>query len=274
VEEDRYHGKLPLIDGTVGLRLGKSLLLPQSENRGAQWSAMGLAAVWAEENTRAALFDAMRRKETYATSGPRLNVRFFGGWEFDPAILQDAEWIEKAYAGGVPMGGTLEPAPGAGAPRFIAMASKDPSGANLDRIQVIKAWVGPDGASQERIYDIAASDGRRPDPATHRVEPVGSTVDVERATYTNSIGSAQLVTVWTDPDFDPSAEAFYYARVLEIPTPRWSTYDARAMGVPPPEPATLQERAITSAIWYRPPADRSAQDGGRDDGGGSGAPVD
>jgi hypothetical protein len=183
-------------------------------------------------------------------------VRFFGGWDFDPSMLQDAEWLEKAYAGGVPMGGNLAAAQGADAPRFIVVASKDPDGANLDRIQIIKAWVEPGGESQERIYDIAASDGRKPDPATHRVEPVGSTVDVERASYTNSIGSTHLMTVWSDPDFDPSAEAFYYARVIEIPTPRWSTYDARAMGVPPPEPATLQERAITSAIWYRPPADR------------------
>jgi hypothetical protein len=252
VEEDRYHGKLPLIDGSVGIRLGESLLIPQDQNRGGQWSAMGLAAVWAEQNTRAALFDAMRRKETYATSGPRIQLRFFGGWSFEDSLIADPAAVEKAYAGGVPMGGTLSARAREGAPRFLVIALKDPAGAHLDRVQIIKAWVDLSGASHERIYDIAASDGRKPDPATHRVAPVGNTVNVANATYTNTIGSAQLRALWTDPDFDPTRETFYYARVLEIPTPRWSTFDARRMGVPAPEPTSLQERAISSAIWYEP----------------------
>jgi hypothetical protein len=254
VEEDAYFGKLPLIDGTAGLRLGESVLIPASQNRGAQWSAMGLAGIWAQENTRESLFEAMRRKETYATSGPRMTVRFFGGWHFDPSLLEDPDAIEKAYAGGVPMGGTLRANPQGGAPRFLVSAWKDPLGAHLDRVQIIKAWVDGEGASFETIYDVAAAGGRRPDPASHRVSAVGNTVDVATASYTNTIGAARLETVWTDPDFDPSVEAFYYVRVLEIPTPRWSTYDARAMGVEAPAPTSLQERAITSAIWYQPPA--------------------
>jgi hypothetical protein len=252
VEEDNYHGKLPLLDGTAGLRLGVSLLLPDSQNRGLHWSAAGLAAVWAEENTRESLFDAMRRKETYATSGPRITVRFFGGWRYPASILADPELLEKAYAGGVPMGGTLSAGDTAGAPRFIVVSLRDPLGANLDRLQIVKGWIDEGGQSHERIHDIAASDGRRPDPETHRVTSVGNTVDVQRASYENSIGSTQLAGVWSDPNFDPSSESFYYARVLEIPTPRWSTHDAAAMGVAAPQPTSLQERAITSAIWYRP----------------------
>jgi hypothetical protein len=251
VEEANYHGKLPLIDGTIGLRLGKSLWLPAEQQRGLRWSAQGLAGVWAEENTRAALFDAMRRKETYATSGPRIQVRFFAGWSFEPDLVSAPDFVTRAYAQGVPMGGALAGVEDAGAPRFAVVALKDPLGANLDRIQLVKGWVDADGASHERVYDVVASDGRMPD-ASHRVEPVGSTVDVAGARYENSIGAVQLASVWRDPDFEPTQEAFYYARVLEIPTPRWSSYDARTMGVPAPEPATLQERAITSAIWYRP----------------------
>jgi hypothetical protein len=253
VEENDYHGKLPLMDGSVGLRLGESTLLPADQNRALKWSAQGLAAVWAEENTRASLYDAMRRKETYATSGPRMTVRFFGSWGFEPELTGAHDFVAQAYARGVPMGGVLAPKAdaNAGAPRFAVVALKDPIGANLDRVQIVKGWVDADGASHERIYDIAASGGRVPD-ASHRVPPVGNSVDIARASYENSIGAPQLASVWSDPDFDPRQEAFYYARVLEIPTPRWSTHDARAMGVPAPEPATLQERAITSAIWYRP----------------------
>ncbi len=253
VEEDDYPGKLPLIDGTAGLRLGKTLLIPASQNRGARWSAMGLAGIWAQENTRESLFEAMLRKETYATSGPRISVRFFGGWRFDPSLLATPDPVGKAYAEGVAMGGTLGKRPPGGAPRFLVLVWKDPLGANLDRVQIIKAWVDGAGASQETIYDVAASGGRRPHPATHRVPAVGNTVNVATASYTNTIGAAQLEAVWTDPDFDPSAEAFYYVRVLEIPTPRWSTYDARDLGVAAPAPTSLQERAITSAIWYQPP---------------------
>lgn len=250
VEEADYHGKLPLLDGTAGLRLGKTLLLPESQNRGLKWSAAGLAAVWAEENTRSALFDAMRRKETYATSGPRITVRFFGGWDFEEALLGDPKLVEKAYASGVPMGGDLPARGGAVAPRFLLLAAKDPVGANLDRLQVVKGWVDAEGASHERIYDVAASGGRPIDAVTHRAGSVGTTVDLATASYTNDIGAAQLAAMWTDPDFDAAQEAFYYARAIEIPTPRWSTYDAVAFGVKPTEPSTLQERAVTSAIWY------------------------
>ena len=252
VEEDRYHGKLPLIDGSAGLRLGATLLLPRSQNRGGSWSAMGLAAVWAEENTRASLFEALRRKETYATSGPRIAVRFFGGWGFEPGLLAAPDRIARAYAEGVPMGGDLPARVGRGAPGFAVMALMDPAGANLDRIQIVKGFLDEKGEAQERIYELAASGERSPDPVSHRVEPVGSSVDIAQASYTNSIGAPQLEVVWTDPHFDPAREAFYYARVLEIPTPRWSTYDAVLLGVAAPEPATLQERAITSPIWYRP----------------------
>ncbi len=181
-----------------------------------------------------------------------MTVRFFGGWDFDPSILEDADWVAKAYAGGVAMGGTLAAGGPDRPPRFVVMALKDPVGANLDRIQIVKGWVDSGGTGHEKIFDVAASGGRAPDPATHRVTPVGSTVDPNGPTYTNTLGRAQLSVVWSDPDFDPASEAFYYARVLEIPTPRWSTYDAVAMGVRPPEPVALQERAITSAIWYQP----------------------
>jgi len=249
VEEDDYHGKLPLLDGTVGIRLGATLLLPKGQQRGLRWSAAGLAGIWAEENTRPDLFAAMRRKETYATSGPRIAVRFFGGWSYEAELLEDADFVRRAYAAGVPMGGTLDPEGASDTPRFLVAATKDPLSAHLDRIQIIKGWIDTTGYSHERIYDVAASDARRPDPVTHRVAPVGTTVDVEAATYENRIGAAELTAFWTDPDFDAAQEAFYYARVLEIPTPRWSTYDARAAGVAAPEPATIQERAITSAIW-------------------------
>jgi hypothetical protein len=252
IEEDRYHGKLPLLDGSAGLRMGKTLLLPRGQNRGAQWSAMGLAAIWAQENTRASLFDAMRRKEAYATSGPRMALRFFGGWDLDAALLDDPSAIEKAYARGVPMGGVLPERRSDSSPRFLVWASRDPSGANLDRVQIIKAWVASDGARRERIYDVAASGGRQSDPVSHRVSPVGSSVDVASASYRNSIGAPALRSVWQDPDFDPESPAFYYARVLEIPTPRWSTYDAALLSIEAPEPTSLQERAISSAIWFEP----------------------
>jgi Protein of unknown function (DUF3604) len=250
VEEDDYHGKLPLQDGTAGLRLGTSLMIPEGVLPNTFWGAAGLAAIWAKENTRDSLFEAMRRKETFATSGPRISVRFFGSWEYPPDILADPNRIERAYASGVAMGGTLElPTKGA-VPRFLVLATKDPRGANLDRIQIIKAWVDASGQSFEKIFDVAASDGRRADSNTHRVGPVGNTVDVAQASYSNSIGSATLEALFSDPEFDEKAEAFYYARVIEIPTPTYKTYDAKALGIPAPEPATHQERAVTSAIWY------------------------
>jgi hypothetical protein len=245
-----------MMDGSAGLRLGLATYLPENQNRAVQWSAMGLAAVWAEENTRADLFDAMRRKETFATSGPRIRVRFFGGWEFEPASLERPDRIANAYATGVPMGGDLVPMTGPKAPSFLVMALKDPMGANLDRVQIVKGWVDAAGKSHEKVFDVVASDGRVPDPTTGRTPPVGSTVDSESATYANSIGATNLEAVWTDPEFDRAAPCFYYVRALEIPTPRWSTYDAVAMKVEPRAPASIQERAVTSAIWYAPASER------------------
>ena len=257
VEEDNFHGKLPLMDGTAGLRLAESILLPESMQRSRKWGAAGLAAVWAPENTRGSVYDALVRKETYATSGPRITLRFFGSFSYRPDMLQRAEFLEQAYASGVPMGGMLEPPAGQQAggdgrdnpPGFAIWAGKDPEGANLDRLQVIKGWVDAAGTSHEKIFNVAVS-GDRQVTSAGKVAAVGSTVDVSDASYTNSIGATQLSVFWEDPEFDAAQEAFYYARVIEIPTPRWSTYDARRLGVEAPEPTSIQERAISSAIWY------------------------
>lgn len=253
VEEDRYHGKLPLLDGSAGVRMRVSLFMPEESPGGIRWSAAGLAAVWAEENTRASLFDAMRRKETYATSGPRISVRFFGSWGFSKSLLEQSDWVSDARKLGVPMGGVLTSPPANEPPSFAIFALKDPAGANLDRIQIIKAWIGPDGKSQESIVNVAWSqpDQRILNNDGH-LASVGNTVDVADASYRNTIGSAQLAAVWTDPHFLPTQEAFYYARVIEIPTPRWTTFDAKALGLEATDPSYLRERAVTSAIWYRP----------------------
>jgi hypothetical protein len=219
------------------------------------WSqaASGYAAVWATENTREAIFDAMERKETYATTGPRMLVRFFGGWDF---VAEDAESrlpASTGYAKGVPMGGDLRQAPSGKSPSFLVAAVKDPFSGNLDRIQIVKGWIDSRGERLERVYDIAWSGDRRPNP-DGELPAVGNTVDVENATWTNSIGAPELITVWTDPDFDASLRAVYYARVIEIPTPRWTAYDAKYFGVKAPDgvPMTTQERAYTSPIWYTP----------------------
>jgi len=251
VEENNYHGKLPLLDGSAALRMGKANFYPDGMPGGARWSAAGLAAVWAQENTRGSLYDAMRRRETYATSGPRITVRFFGGWNYAPDLVEQADWIDTAQRGGVPMGGDL-PTPQGAAPSFAVWAIRDPESGNLDRIQMIKGWVDTTGKSREKVFDIAWSNERAIDAGTGKLPPVGNTVDAAKANYSNSIGAAQLATVWTDPEFDPEQEAFYYARVLEIPTPRWTTYDALKLGMKPPQPTSLQERAVTSAIWYQP----------------------
>ncbi|MEM9254041.1 MAG: DUF3604 domain-containing protein [Pseudomonadota bacterium] len=251
VEEYSYHGKLPILDGSAGLRMGKATYWPADFMAGGtRWSAAGLAAVWAEENTRSALFAAMRRKETYSTSGPRIGVRFFGGWGYSSDLLERNDWITQAETGGVPMGGVL-PTKSARAPSFAVWAIRDPHSGNLDRIQIIKGWVDQGGNTRERIYNIAWS-GDRLLNDSGTLPPVGNTVDVTAATYTNSIGEAQLSAVWIDPDFDPEREAFYYARVIEIPTPRWTTYDAALLDTTAPEPTSIQERAVTSAIWYHP----------------------
>jgi Protein of unknown function (DUF3604) len=250
VEENNYHGKLPLLDGSAALRMRLASYAPSTMPGGKRWSAAGLAAVWAQENTRESLYDAMRRKETYATSGPRMAVRFFGGWYYPNDLLQRQDWITLAEQQGVPMGGEL-PAGDAASPSFAVWAIRDPESGNLDRIQIIKGWVDEAGKSHEKIFDVAWSGVRSIDDAGN-LPAVGNTVDATTASYENSIGAEQLSAVWTDPEFDPSLEAFYYARVIEIPTPRWTTFDAVQLGIPAPEPVSLQERAVTSAIWYSP----------------------
>ena len=213
-------------------------------------SPAGLSVVWAEENTREAIFAAMQRKETYSTSGVRLRVRLFGGWEFSPEVFKRKDWVKTGYARGVSMGGDL-PTARAKAPSFVVWAMKDPDSGNLDRVQIVKGWA-KNGQSFEKVYDVAWAGKRKPDPATGKVPPIGHTVNLVNATYTNTIGAVELKTVWTDPEFDPSLNAFYYARVLEIPTPRWSTIQAIKLGRVPPDgvAATIQERAWTSPIWY------------------------
>jgi hypothetical protein len=221
--------------------------------RGWQQAAGGYAAVWATENTREAIFDAMKRKETYATTGPRMTVRFFGGWEFTEADAQSRLPANEGYAKGVPMGGDLPPAPAGKAPTFLVAAVKDIYSGNLDRIQVVKGWLTADGKTEEKVYDVVWSGDREPG-ADGKLAPVGDTVDVAQATWTNTIGVPELIGVWTDPAFDPAQPAFYYARVIEIPTPRWTAYEAKRFRVQMTDdvPMTTQERAYTSPIWYTP----------------------
>ena len=220
----------------------------------SQESASGLMAVWARENTRGDLFDSMRRKEAYATTGTRIRVRVFGGWDFVAEDVTTPDFAAKGYGHGVPMGGDPRNAPEGAAPRFMIRALRDPDGANLDRVQIIKGWLDSNGETHERIYDVAVSDGREIGADGRAREAVGSTVDIEAATFTNSIGDALMSTYWQDPDFDSSEPAFYYVRVLEIPTPRWTTYDAAFFDIERPDivPATVQDRAYTSPIWYTP----------------------
>jgi hypothetical protein len=220
---------------------------------GWRQAASGYAAVWATENTREAIFDAMKRKETYATTGPRITVRFFGGWAFEDADALSRLPAGIGYAKGVPMGGDLSNAPEGKAPSFLVAAMKDPYSGNLDRIQIVKGWLDGDGNLQERVYDVAWSDDRQPGP-DDKIPPVGNTVDVANATWTNTIGEPELITVWQDPDFDSSLKAFYYARVIEIPTPRWTAYEAKRFQIKMSDevPMTTQERAYTSPIWYTP----------------------
>jgi hypothetical protein len=203
----------------------------------------------------------MARKEVYATTGTRMLVRVFAGWDFAPEEVQRPDFAGQGYARGVPMGGDLEPAAGAKAPRFMVRALRDPDGANLDRIQIVKGWLGADGEAQERIYDIAVSDGREIGADGRCKTPVGDTVDVDNASYTNSIGDAVLAAYWEDPEFDPAQSAFYYVRVLEIPTPSWLVYDRKIYDIEIPEGAVLkeQERAYTSPIWYTPETTTAAR---------------
>jgi hypothetical protein len=255
-EEENYFGKSVSVEPSktrishpfIESKLGKI--------EGYEPVASGYQGVWATENTRAALFDAMVRKETYATTGPRIPVRFFGGWDYSDDDLRSRAPAFRGYEKGVPMGGDLPPASqGKGAPVFMVYALRDPVGANLDRIQIVKGWIDKDGKTQERVYDVAVSDGRAIDADGRCKTPVGNTVDIEAANWTNTIGASELATVWTDPDFDPNHKAFYYARVIEIPTPRWVLYDKVRFGAEIPKEAKLvhQERAYTSPIWYNPP---------------------
>lgn len=254
VEEDNFFGKTSSSEPSAERATHPFVKTDKAVIMGWEQTASGYAAVWATENTREAIFDAMKRRETYATTGPRMTVRFFGGWDFEPADANSRMPARIGYTKGVPMGGDLSEAPQGKAPSFLVAALKDPMGANLDRIQVIKGWVGKDGQTQERIYDVAVSGGRTIAADGRSRTSVGNTVDVANATWSNTIGAGELITVWKDPDFDPSLRAFYYVRVIEIPTPRWTAYDAKYYGVKMPSevPMTTTERAYTSPIWYTP----------------------
>ncbi len=241
--EDNFWGKISLVEPSP-YRLADSW----------HFTASGMAAVWAEQNTRKSLFAAMKRKETYATTGPRMTVRFFGGWDYQDSDAFEFDLASVGYLKGVPMGGDLTHGPSGKSPSFLIRAVRDPDGANLDRVQVIKGWREGNGELREQIYDVALSDERKPDE-NGNVPPVGSTVDVENASYLNSIGDPELATVWRDPNFDASELAFYYVRVIEIPTPRWTAYDAKRFGlkeIPADVPMVTRERAYTSPIWYTP----------------------
>jgi len=257
MEEDNFFGKTAPQEPSPE-RLTKAFIKnPKTGVTIMDWevSASGYAAVWATENTRAAIFDAMQRRETYATTGPRMTVRFFGGWDFEPADANNRMPAAIGYAKGVPMGGDLSEAPAGKSPTFLVAALKDPIGANLDRLQVIKGWVDAKGDVQEKVYDVVWGDADKRKPgANGKVPPVGDTVDVENATWANTIGDPELITVWKDPEFDGKQRAFYYVRVLEIPTPRWTAYDVKRFGnkALPGTTMKLQERAYTSPIWYTP----------------------
>jgi len=226
-----------------------------SRIKALQRSSGGLAGIWAEENTREAIYDALARKETFATSGTRIRLRFFGGWTFAENVHEAHDAVARGYVNGVAMGQNLPEAPDdTDAPTFIVMALKDPDNAHLDRIQIVKGWIDADGNAQEKIYDVAWSGDREIDPETGKLPVVGNTVEVTDATYSNDIGAAELRATWTDPDFGKDVPAFYYVRALQIPTPRWPTYQAAAQGADPPSkvPATIKERAWSSPIWYDP----------------------
>jgi hypothetical protein len=258
-EENNFFGKFPSSEPSAERWDEDAFNFDGRVIKGWELGASGYTAVWATENTREAIWDAMHRKETYATTGPRILVRFFGGFEFTDDDAYSRQPAEAGYAKGVPMGGDLANAPQGKAPSFLVAALKDSLSGNLDRIQIIKGWLDASGHAQERIYDVAVSDGRSIDADGRCSTPVGNTVNLERATWTNTIGDPELITVWTDPDFDPSLPAFYYARVIEIPTPRWTAFDAFKYKIEMGEdvPMTVQERAYTSPIWYTPAAEES-----------------
>ncbi len=253
-EEDNYTGKFAFETEPAHRLLGIEGQPEGQKRQVREFSSGGLAGVWADENTRPAIFAAMQRRETFGTSGPHLSVRFFGGFGLSPADLDADSPATAGYAGGVPMGGEIGNASTGAGPSFLAWATKDPKGANLDRLQIVKGWVDAEGQQHEAVHDVVWSGARTPDAETGALPAVGSTVDATTATYTNDIGEGELRGFWTDEAFDPDQHAFYYVRVLEIPTPRWSTRDAVALGVPVPDglPTAIQERAWSSPIWYTP----------------------
>jgi hypothetical protein len=255
IDEDNFWGKTSNVEPSATRATHPWVKTPDAVIMGWEQTASGYAGVWATENTREALFDAMQRKEVYATTGPRMIVRFFGGWEFAPGDANTRNPAVVGYDKGVPMGGDLSNAPSGKSPTFLVAALKDPIGANLDRIQIIKGWLDAKNETHEKIYDVVWSGDRKPD-AKGKLPSVGDTVDVPNATYTNTIGASELIKVWKDPEFDAAQRAFYYVRVLEIPTPRWTAYDAKYYGItmPPEVPMKGQERAYTSPIWYTPSA--------------------
>jgi hypothetical protein len=252
-DDDNFFGKTSSSEPSAGRATHPFIKTKNATIMGWEQTASGYAAVWATENTREALFDAMKRRETYATTGPRMIVRFFGGWDFEPNDANNRMPARVGYTKGVPMGGDLRAPPAGKSPTFLVAALKDPIGANLDRIQIIKGWLDKAGKTQEKVYDVAWGGDRKPG-GDGKVPLVGNTVDVPNATYSNSIGAPELIKVWKDPEFDPALRAFYYVRVIEIPTPRWTAYDAKYFDVkmPPEVPMTTTERAYTSPIWYTP----------------------
>ena len=256
VEENNFFGKHPGVEPDPKRWehvVIKSSMDDKLTTLGWQQAAGGYTGVWATENTREAIFDAIARKEAYATTGPRILVRFFGGWNFskDDALSRLPAGI--GYEKGVPMGGDLYNTTAGQSPSFLVAAMKDPLSGNLDRIQIIKGWMDANGETHEKVYDVVWAGDRKPG-GDGKLPPVGNTVDVKNATWTNTIGAPELITVWEDPDFDATLRAFYYARVIEIPTPRWTAYEAKRYGIQMPEkvPMVTQERAYTSPIWYNP----------------------
>ena len=255
-EENNFFGKFPASEPSAERWNENAFEQDGRIIKGWELGASGLTGVWARENTREALWDAMKRREVYATSGSRILVRFFGGWDFGQADLQSTDLGQRGYDKGVPMGGELAAAPEGKAPSFLVVAMKDPIAGNLDRIQIVKGWLGADGTAQERIYDVAWSNvgGKRKPGADGKVPAIRSTVNVADASWDPSVGSTQLQAAWTDPEFKPDQRAFYYARVIEVPTPRWTAYDAKHYGIEMGKDVrmTVQDRAYTSPIWYQP----------------------
>jgi hypothetical protein len=254
-EEDNFFGKTSAAEPSPHRLTATFFGNPKLSITIMDWevSSSGYAAVWAQENTRASIWDAMQRKETYATTGTRMAVRFFGGWDFEDADAQNRNPGAIGYGKGVPMGGDLPAASAGKVPTFLVAALKDPLGANLDRYQIVKGWLDDKGETHEQVFDVVWSGDRKPG-SDGKLPSIGSTVDIENATWTNTIGSPELIAVWKDPSFDPKQKAFYYGRVIEIPTPRWTAYDAKRFGVKPLEGTrmTITERAYTSPIWYTP----------------------